>query len=176
MDYLWDDLTLSFSRTSMFPFFDIAHYLVSVMALKQRPGAGGAVVTSCEQLLKGDWKPTGIEWLKMSFPSKVTLLGSVLFTLQHTQHLAMSKHDLMFLYTIFLLTVKVRMMMTKSIPMTFSPFEDILSRMLFGWQQQFLWGEKKPDVKPSSNGTASSVSKPTTEELDAAKRHAKKED
>ncbi|XP_005362251.1 trimeric intracellular cation channel type B isoform X1 [Microtus ochrogaster] len=290
MDYLWDDLTLSFSRTSMFPFFDIAHYLVSVMALKQRPGsvtvawnnplsswlsamlhcfgggilscillaepplkfltnhtnillassiwyivffcprdlvsqgysyqpiqmlaagmkevtrtwkivsgvthasnyyrnswivmitigwargAGGAVVTSCEQLLKGDWKPTGNEWLKMSFPSKVTLLGSVLFTLQHTQHLAMSKHDLMFLYTIFLLTVKVRMMMTKSIPMTFAPVEDILSRMLFGWQQQFLWGEKKPDVKPSSNGTASSVSKPTTEELDAAKRHAKKED
>lgn len=38
MDYPWDDLTLSFSRTSMFPFFDIAHYLVSVMALKQRPG------------------------------------------------------------------------------------------------------------------------------------------
>lgn len=60
--------------------------------------------------------------------------------------------------------------------MTFAPLEDILSRMLFGWQQQFLWGEKKPNVKPSSNGTASSVSKPTTEEPDAAKRHAKKED
>lgn len=29
-------------------------------------GAGGAVVTSCEQLLKGDWKPAGDEWLKMS--------------------------------------------------------------------------------------------------------------
>lgn len=38
MEYPWDDLTLAFSRTSMFPFFDIAHYLVSVMALKQRPG------------------------------------------------------------------------------------------------------------------------------------------
>ena len=135
-------------------------------------GAGGAIVTSCEQLLKGDWKPTGNEWLKMSFPSKLTLLRSVLFTLQHTQHLAMSKHDLMFLYTIFLLTVKVRMMITKSTPETFPPLEDTLSRMLFGWQQQFLRGEKKPDMKPSSNGTA----KPTTEEPDAAKRHAKKED
>ncbi|XP_028718604.1 trimeric intracellular cation channel type B-like [Peromyscus leucopus] len=39
MEYPWDDLTLAFSRTSMFPFFDVAHYLVSVMALRQRPGA-----------------------------------------------------------------------------------------------------------------------------------------
>lgn len=38
MEYPWNELTLAFSRTSMFPFFDIAHYLVSVMALKQRPG------------------------------------------------------------------------------------------------------------------------------------------
>ncbi|XP_038204068.1 trimeric intracellular cation channel type B isoform X3 [Arvicola amphibius] len=149
---------------------------IVMIAIGWARGAGGAIVTSCEQLLKGDWKPAGDEWLKMSFPSKVTLLGSVLFTLQHTQHLAMSKHDLMFLYTIFLLTVKVRMMLTKNIPMTFAPVEDTLSRMLFGWQQQFSWGEKKADVKPSSNGTASSVPKPTTEERDAAKRHAKKED
>lgn len=67
-------------------------------------------------------------------------------------------------------------MIKKNIPITFAPIEDTLSRMLFGWQQQFSRAEKKPDVKPSSNGTASSVSKPTTEEPDAAKRHAKKED
>ncbi|KAL6080221.1 hypothetical protein STEG23_010342, partial [Scotinomys teguina] len=121
MEYPWEELTLTFSRTSMFPFFDVAHYLVSVMALKQRPGmysegsqrlcdlqccAGGAVVTSCEQLLKGDWRPEGDEWLKMSYPSKVTLLGSIIFTFQHTKHLAVSKHDLMFLYTFFLVTIK----------------------------------------------------------------------
>ncbi|XP_008067091.1 trimeric intracellular cation channel type B [Carlito syrichta] len=39
MDCPWDGLALAFSYTSMFPFFDIAHYLVSVMALKDRPGA-----------------------------------------------------------------------------------------------------------------------------------------
>lgn len=41
MDSPWDELTLAFSRTSMFPFFDIAHYLVSVMALKRQPGECG---------------------------------------------------------------------------------------------------------------------------------------
>lgn len=41
----WDELTLAFSRTSMFPFFDIAHYLVSVMALKRQPGECGALRT-----------------------------------------------------------------------------------------------------------------------------------
>ncbi|XP_025137959.1 trimeric intracellular cation channel type B isoform X5 [Bubalus kerabau] len=39
MESPWNELTLAFSRTSMFPFFDIAHYLVSVMALKHQPGA-----------------------------------------------------------------------------------------------------------------------------------------
>ncbi|KAJ8791273.1 hypothetical protein J1605_020713 [Eschrichtius robustus] len=42
MDGPWNELTLAFSRTSMFPFFDIAHYLVSVMALKHQPGECGA--------------------------------------------------------------------------------------------------------------------------------------
>lgn len=292
MEYPWDDLTLAFSRTSMFPFFDIAHYLVSVMALKQRPGAvaaawnnplaswlsamlhcfgggilscmllaesplkfltnhtnillassiwyivffcprdlvsqgysyqpiqflaagmkevtrtwkivggvsdansyyrnawivmivvgwargaGGAVVTACEQLLKGDWKPEGDEWLKMSFPCKITLLGSIMFTFQHTRHLAISKHDLMFLYTIFLVTIKVTMMMTKDTAVTLTPFEDTLTRMLFGrrQQQQFSSSEKKTEVKPSSNGSASSASKRGAEPSGGAKRHAKKED
>ncbi|XP_054114550.1 trimeric intracellular cation channel type B isoform X2 [Callithrix jacchus] len=220
MDFPWDDLALTFSHTSMFPFFDFAHYLVSVMAVKSQPGAvalawknpisswftamlhcfgggilsclllaepplkflanntnillassiwyitffcphdlvsqgyshlpvqllasgmkevtrtwkivggvthansyyknglivmiaigwargaGGAIVTNFERLVKGDWKPEGDEWLKMSYPSKVTLLGSIIFTFQHTQHLAISRHNLMFLYTIFIVAIK----------------------------------------------------------------------
>ncbi|XP_032274409.1 trimeric intracellular cation channel type B isoform X3 [Phoca vitulina] len=220
MDSPWDDLTLAFSRTSMFPFFDIAHYLVSVMALKRQPGAaavarknplsswftamlhcfgggilscvllaepplrflanttnillassiwyiiffcpcdlvsqgysflpvqllaagmkevtrtwkivggvthansyykngwivmiaigwargaGGTVITNFEQLVKGGWKPEADEWLKMSYPAKVTLLGSVIFTFQHTKQLAVSRHNLMFLYTMFLVATK----------------------------------------------------------------------
>ncbi|XP_051018073.1 trimeric intracellular cation channel type B [Acomys russatus] len=291
MEYPWDELTLAFSRTSMFPFFDIAHYLVSVMTLKQRPGAvatawsnplsswfsamlhcfgggilscillaepplkfltnhtnillassiwyivffcprdlvsqgysylpiqllaagmkevtrtwkivggvthassyyrngwivmiavgwargaGGAIVTACEQLLRGDWRPEGDEWLKMSFPSKVTLLGSIMFTFQHTKHLGISKHDFMFLYTVFLVSIKVTMMLTADSAMTLAPLEDTLSRMLFGRrQQQFSPSEKKAEAKPSSNGSASSVSKPAAETPRAAKRHTKKED
>ena len=50
-------------------------------------------------------------WLKMHFifsPAKVTLLGSVIFTFQHAKHLAVSRHNLMFLYTMFLVATKVR--------------------------------------------------------------------
>ncbi|ERE77437.1 trimeric intracellular cation channel type B-like protein [Cricetulus griseus] len=36
IEYLWDEMTLTFFLTAMFPFLDIAHHLVSVMALKQR--------------------------------------------------------------------------------------------------------------------------------------------
>lgn len=294
MEYPWEEMTLAFSRTSMFPFFDIAHYLVSVMALKQRPGAaaaawsnplsswfsamlhcfgggilscillaepplkfltnhtnillassiwyivffcprdlvsqgyaylpfqllaagmkevtrtwkivggvthassyyrsgwivmiavgwargaGGAIVTACEQLLRGDWKPEGDEWLKMSFPAKITLLGSIIFTFQHTNHLGIAKHDLMFLYTIFLVTIKITMMLTVDSTVTLAPFEDTLNRMLFGrqqqQQQQFSTSEKEAEAKPSSNGSASSGSKSASEAPRAAKRHTKKED
>ncbi|XP_003470960.1 trimeric intracellular cation channel type B [Cavia porcellus] len=281
----WDDLTLAFSHTSMFPFFDIAHYLVSVMAMKRQPGAvavarknpvsswftamlhcfgggilsclllaeppltfltnhtnvllassvwyitffcpcdlvsqaysflpvqllaaamkevtrtwkivggvthansyfkngwivmiaigwargaGGAILTKFEQLVKGDWKPGGDEWLKMSYPSKLTLMGSVIFTFQHTNHLAISEHNLMFFYTVFLVTTKITMMMTETSSMTVAPFEDTLSRVLFGWQKQFSWCE----TKASYNGTGSSASKSTADASEnVKKKHTKK--
>lgn len=69
------------------------------------------------------------------------------------------------------------MMMTKDAAVTLTPFEDTLTRMLFGrQQQQFSLSEKKAEVKPSSNGSASSASKRGTEPPSSAKRHAKKED
>lgn len=69
--------------------------------------------------------------------------------------------------------------MTKDAAVTLTPFEDTLTRMLFGrQQQQFSLSEKKAEVKPSSNGSASSssASKRGTEPPSSAKRHAKKED
>ncbi|XP_011363257.1 trimeric intracellular cation channel type B isoform X1 [Pteropus medius] len=285
----WDELTLAFARTSMFPFFDIAHYLVSLMALKRQSGAvdmawknpvsswftamlhcfgggilscillaepplrflanntnillassiwyiiffcpcdlvsrgysflpvqllaagmkevtrtwkivggvthansyykngwivmiaigwargaGGSIITNFEQLVKGGWKPQDDEWLKMSYPAKVTLLGSVIFTFQHTKHLAISKHNLMFCYTIFLVTTKITMMITETATMPFSSIEDTLSRMLFGWQQQFSSCEKKNETKSSFNGTGSSTSKPIADTSDKVKKkHTKK--
>ncbi|XP_014689975.2 trimeric intracellular cation channel type B [Equus asinus] len=289
MESEWERLTLAFSRTSMFPFFDIAHYLVSVMVMKRQPGAaaearknpfsswftamlhcfgggilscvllgepvlrflanntnillasaiwyiiffcpydlvsqgysflpvevlaagmkevtrtwkivggvthadsyykngwivmiaigwargaGGSIVTNFERLVKGDWKPEADKWMKMSYAAKVTLLGSVIFTFQHTKHLAISRHNLMFLYTMFIVTTKITMMLTETPTVSFAPFEDMLSRMLFGWQQQFSPSGKKSETKSSFNGTGSSTSKPTADASDKMKKkHAKK--
>lgn len=41
-------------------------------------------------------------------PVKVTLIGAILFTLQHSQYLPIARHNLMFVYTIFLVVSKVR--------------------------------------------------------------------
>ncbi|XP_007178313.1 trimeric intracellular cation channel type B [Balaenoptera acutorostrata] len=290
MDSLWNELTFAFSRTSMFPFFDIAHYLVSVMALKHQPGAaamarknplsswftamlhcfgggilscvllaepplrflanntnillassiwymiffcpcdlvsqgysflpvqllaagmkevtrtwkivggvthansyykngwivmiaigwargaGGSIITNFEQLVKGCWKPEAdIHRLKMSYPAKVTLLGSVIFTFQQTKHLAISRHNLMFLYTMFLVVTKITMMITETAVMPFACFEDTLNWILFGWQQQFSSCEKRSETKSSLNGTGSSTSKPIADASDKVqKKHTKK--
>ncbi|XP_006864756.1 PREDICTED: trimeric intracellular cation channel type B [Chrysochloris asiatica] len=286
MESPWDELTLAFSRTSMFPFFDIAHYLVSLMAMKHQPGAvtvawknplsswftamlhcfgggilscillaepplrflanntnillassiwyiiffcpcdlvcqaytclpvqllaagmkevtrtwkivggvthansyykngwlvmiaigwargaGGSIITNFEQLIKGTWKPEVDEWLKLSYPSKVTLLGSVMFTFQQTKYVGISKHNLMFFYTIFLVTTKVARMLTETSLVSFGNFEETLGRMLFGYQQLSSC-EKKSGIK--SNGTGSSGSKPTVDASDnLKKKHSKK--
>ncbi|XP_006886973.1 PREDICTED: trimeric intracellular cation channel type B [Elephantulus edwardii] len=287
MDSPWDELTLAFSRTSMFPFFDIAHYLVSLMALKRQPGAvsvawrnplsswctamlhcfgggilscillaepplrflenntnillassiwyivffcpcdlvcqayaylpvqvlaagmkevtrtwkivggvthansyyrngwivmiaigwargaGGNIITNFEQLVKGTWKPEGDEWLKMSYPTKVTLLGSIMFTFQQANLLGISQHNLMFCYTVFLVTTKITMMLTETSLLPFGSFEDALGRMLFGFPQQFSLGGKKSETK--SNGTGSTTStKPAADASDSLNRHSKK--
>lgn len=148
---------------------------IVMIAIGWARGAGGTIITNFERLVKGDWKPEGDEWLKMSYPSKVTLLGSVIFTFQHTQHLAISKHNLMFLYTIFIVATKITMMTTQTSTMTFAPFEDTLSRMLFGWQQPFSSCEKKSEAKSPSNGVGSLASKPVDVASDnVKKKHTKK--
>lgn len=145
-----------------------------MIAIGWARGAGGSIITNFELLVKGGWKPEADEWLKMSYPAKVTLLGSVIFTFQQTKHLAISRHNLMFLYTMFLVATKITMMITESAVMPFAPFEDTLSRMLFGWQQQFSSCEKKSETK-SFNGTGSSTSKPIPNASDKVKKkHTKK--
>ncbi|KAG6928959.1 transmembrane protein 38B, partial [Chelydra serpentina] len=71
-------------------------------------GAGGGLISNFEQLVRGVWKPESNELLKMSYPVKVTLVGAVLFTLQHAQNLPIARHNLMFFYTTFLVVTKVR--------------------------------------------------------------------
>ena len=67
------------------------------------------------------------------------------------------------------------MMITETALMPFACFEDTLSRMLFGWQQQFLPCEKKSETKSSFNGTGSSTSKPVANASEKVKKkHSKK--
>uniref|UniRef100_A0A7M4G0G7 Transmembrane protein 38B n=1 Tax=Crocodylus porosus TaxID=8502 RepID=A0A7M4G0G7_CROPO len=123
-------------------------------------GAGGGLISNFEQLVRGIWKPESNELLKMSYPVKVTLVGAILFTLQHTQSLPIARHDLMFFYTIFLVVTKVTMMLTPSAISPFAPFEAVLRRMLFGWQHPP--SNTKSEAKLSSPSTSSSCDTPST--------------
>ncbi|XP_061875318.1 trimeric intracellular cation channel type B isoform X2 [Colius striatus] len=98
-------------------------------------GAGGGLISNFEQLVRGVWKPETNELLKMSYPVKVTLVGAVLFTMQHSQYLPIARHNLMFLYTVFLVVSKVTMTLRKAAASPFAPFEAALDRMFFGLQK-----------------------------------------
>ncbi|XP_069736117.1 trimeric intracellular cation channel type B isoform X2 [Phaenicophaeus curvirostris] len=136
-------------------------------------GAGGGLISNFEQLVRGVWKPETNELLKMSYPVKVTLIGAVLFTLQHSQYLPIARHNLMFLYTVFLVISKVTMMLTRSAASPFAPFEAALGHMFFGLQK--APSKVKDEGVPSSNG--SSVCDRSSSEQhrdDLKKRQAKK--
>ncbi|KAK3555333.1 hypothetical protein QTP86_014920 [Hemibagrus guttatus] len=80
--------------------------LFVMIAVGWAKGAGGGLMSNFEQLVRGIWKPETNELLKMTYPTKVTLIGSVLFSLQQCQYLPMPRPQLMLLYTAFIVINK----------------------------------------------------------------------
>ncbi|NXI48380.1 T38BA protein, partial [Galbula dea] len=115
-------------------------------------GAGSGLICNFEQLVRGVWKPETNELLKMSYPVKVTLIGAVLFTLQHSQYLPIARYNLVFLYTVFLVVSKVTMILSRSATSPFAPVEAALGYMFFGLPK--TPSEVKSEGAASSNGSS----------------------
>lgn len=105
--------------------------LFVMIAVGWAKGAGGGLLSNFEQLVRGVWKPETNELLKMSYPTKVTLLGSVLFSLQQCSFLPVQTHQLIFIYTLFIVTNKTQMMLLGSSSYPFSSVESLLYKTLF---------------------------------------------
>ncbi|XP_045145693.1 trimeric intracellular cation channel type A [Echinops telfairi] len=95
-------------------------------------GSGVALMSNVEQLLRGVWKPETNELLHMSFPTKASLYGAVLFTLQQTRWLPVSKATLIFIFTMFLVSCKVFLTATHSHGSPFDVLESYVCPVLFG--------------------------------------------
>lgn len=95
-------------------------------------GSGVALMSNLEQLLRGVWKPETNEILHMSFPTKASLYGAILFTLQQAHWLPISKANLIFFFTLFMAACKIFMTATHSHGSPFAPVENGLCLVLFG--------------------------------------------
>ncbi|NXQ65511.1 TM38A protein, partial [Quiscalus mexicanus] len=95
-------------------------------------GSGVALMSNFEQLLRGVWKPETNEILHMSFPTKASLYGTVLFTLQQTHWLPISEANLIFFFSMFMIVCKVFMTATHSHSSPFAPLENLICPVLFG--------------------------------------------
>ncbi|MEE6513697.1 hypothetical protein FKM82_021469 [Ascaphus truei] len=95
-------------------------------------GSGVALMSNVEQLLRGVWKPETNEILHMSFPTKASLYGAVLFTLQQSHWLPVSKANLIFFFTLFMAACKIFMTATHSHASPFAPVEACVCPILFG--------------------------------------------
>nr|XP_019937285.1 PREDICTED: trimeric intracellular cation channel type B-A-like [Paralichthys olivaceus] len=190
MDVLWmlrvDELSHALANLSMFPFFDVAHYVVSVMALREQPGAlevsrvsplacwfssmlfcfGGAVLSGimlAEPPIAPLTNSTSVLLASVICPTKITLIGAVLFTLQQTHYLPLQKHHLMLLYTAFTVVNKTRMMLTGSNVSPFAVIESAVYKTLFTGYSPYaaLTGEEQKTCIDTSrtSGTSSSLAK-----------------
>ncbi|XP_051268778.1 trimeric intracellular cation channel type B [Dicentrarchus labrax] len=139
--------------------------LLVMIAIGWARGAGGGLISNFEQLVRGVWKPETNELLKMSYPTKITLIGAVLFALQQTHYLPLQKHHLMLIYTIFTVVNKSRMMLTGSSTSPFAGIESAIYKTLFTGCSPYaaLTDDlKKACIDNSTTDTATSTS--TTKE------------
>ncbi|XP_040013768.1 trimeric intracellular cation channel type B isoform X2 [Xiphias gladius] len=149
--------------------------LLVMIAIGWAKGAGGGLISNFEQLVRGVWKPETNELLKMSYPTKITLIGAVLFALQQTHYLPLQKHHLMLLYTIFTVVNKSRMMLTGSSASPFAAIESAIYKTLFTGYSPYaaLTGEvKKPCTDNGTiDRTTSTATTKESGETRAAGRH-----
>ncbi|XP_068430236.1 trimeric intracellular cation channel type B [Clinocottus analis] len=117
--------------------------LLVMIAIGWAKGAGGGLISNFEQLVRGVWKPETNELLKMSYPTKITLIGAVLFALQQTHYLPLKTHHLMLVYTAFTVVNKSRMMLTGSSASPFTVVELAIYKTLFAGHSPYaaLTGE-----------------------------------
>ncbi|CAB1352068.1 unnamed protein product [Coregonus sp. 'balchen'] len=106
-------------------------------------------------------------------PTKITLIGAVLFALQQTQYLPIQKHHLMLLYTVFTVVNKTNMMLTGSSSSPFAPIESVVHRTFFAWPSPstctiFTSETKTPVVKKPSTDSSLTTKKGTGESLSGA--------
>ncbi|XP_012724452.2 trimeric intracellular cation channel type B [Fundulus heteroclitus] len=128
--------------------------LLVMIAIGWARGAGGGLISNFEQLVRGVWKPETNELLKMSYPTKVTLMGAVLFALQQTHYLPLQKHHLMLFYTIFIVVNKSRMMLTGSSSSPFAPIESALYKTLFSGHSPYAALTAEVQKAGTDNGTS----------------------
>ncbi|KAI6072248.1 Trimeric intracellular cation channel type A isoform X1 [Aix galericulata] len=138
-----------------------------MMATGWVKGSGVALMSNFEQLLRGVWKPETNEILHMSLlkmefkepfrtkckvhkpsrqvlyfsssPTKASLYGTVLFTLQQTHWLPVSEANLIFFFTMFMIVCKVSIVVwqvfmtaTHSHASPFAPVEGFICPVFFG--------------------------------------------
>ncbi|XP_076614631.1 trimeric intracellular cation channel type B isoform X1 [Chaetodon auriga] len=149
--------------------------LLVMIAIGWARGAGGGLISNFEQLVRGVWKPETNELLRMSYPTKITLIGAVLFALQQTHYLPLQKHHLMLIYTVFTVVNKSRMMLTGSSASPFATIESAIYKTLFTGYSPYAALTDEVQKACIDNGTSSTTtSTPATKDFSengaAAKR------
>ncbi|XP_049460373.1 trimeric intracellular cation channel type B [Epinephelus fuscoguttatus] len=149
--------------------------LLVMIAIGWAKGAGGGLISNFEQLVRGVWRPETNELLKMSYPTKITLIGAVLFALQQTHYLPLQRHHLMLIYTVFIVVNKSRMMLTGSSALPFANIESAIYKTLFTGHSSYaaLTDEVKKTCIDNSatNGSTSTTTTKESSEKGAAGKH-----
>ncbi|XP_048450973.1 trimeric intracellular cation channel type B-A isoform X1 [Rhincodon typus] len=150
---------------------------LAVIAVGWAKGAGSGLIANFEQLVRGVWIPERNELLRMSYGTKVTLIGAVLFTFQQMNYLPITKHNLIFLYTMFVVSTEVAMVLFNIRHSPFAPMEVALYHMAFSWQSTSSESHFQTETSNTGETRGTQCSAPlsaTPEESESIKRRRTK--
>lgn len=146
--------------------------LLVMIAIGWAKGAGGGLISNFEQLVRGIWKPETNELLKMSYPTKITLIGAVLFALQQTHYLPLQRHHLMLIYTVFTVVNKSRMMLTGSSTSPFATIESLVYKTLFTGHSSYTALTNEVSKPCIDNGTTNQTTSAATKNKESSENGA----
>ncbi|UYV66687.1 TMEM38B [Cordylochernes scorpioides] len=132
-------------------------------------GNGAAFLKILERLFRGTWTPSAIEFMNLSFPTKASLVASIVFILDRKTELISAPHALVYFgLLIFLVYFKLSSMLL-GIHDPFVPFENMFCAIFMGgvWDalSRAISGDKPGENAPaprmemgSRNGKSSASS------------------
>ncbi|KRX79418.1 hypothetical protein D917_04114 [Trichinella nativa] len=169
---LLPELSKTLVSLKLYPYFDIAHYIMMTMSVREDlgSGAGSGIIRTFEQLVRGSWSPLTNEFLRPSLATKSCIVASVIFILEKMNMIPLPHEAVYTVVVSFFIHFKLSSFVL-GIHDPFLPFENLFCAIFMGG----IWDALNRAVTTSRERRAGMQSTSEQQQNATLNREAKKE-